>query len=38
MSRLLVYLVTVIFLCYKKLLLSLNLFILFNYQILSLEC
>lgn len=37
MSRLLVYLVTVIFVL-QKLLLSLNLFILFNYQILSLEC
>ena len=34
MSRLLVYLFFVL----QKLLLSLNLFILFNYQILSLEC
>ena len=37
MSRLFVYLVVAIF-CITKTLLSLNLFILFNYQTLSLEC
>ncbi len=38
MSRLFVYLVVAIFCITKKLWLSLNLFILFNYQTLSLEC
>ena len=37
MSRLFVYLVVAIF-ALQKLWLSLNLFILFNYQTLSLEC